>query len=163
MHFLGAAFSPFLALLSLLVFVKEFEYLKRVVLLPLLLGFLDGRLFSEIDLLELLLFEQLGEGSVNEHDFPDNVANIKLHGNLLAAVGVEVGGGPVGLIVALAEEVPEFDREVVEEVEGLGGYLFVVIVDHELLGDADLVGRFGVKLHDEDEANDGADKPPPHV
>ena len=75
-------------------------------------------------------------------------------GHLLSALVVEVGGRPVRLELALAEETLEDHGEVVEEVEGAGGDLFSVVVEHHLPGNAHLVGLLGVELHNEDESYD---------
>ena len=75
-------------------------------------------------------------------------------GHLLSALVVEVGGRPVRLELALAEETLEDHGEVVEEVEGAGGDLFSVVVEHHLPGNAHLVGLLSVELHNEDESYD---------
>ena len=127
-------------------------------LLPLLLRFLESRLPLQVDGLNLVLFKQLGDDCIHEHQLPHNVGDVDLHGDLLAALGVSVGGLPVRLFAKVAQEGPEDHAEVEEDVEGPRVDLLALVVDHQLPAQADLVGLLGVELHDKDESQNGADE-----
>ena len=114
---------------------------------------------SETEGLEFFFGEQFGESSIEEHELSDDVGDVELAGHLLSALVVEVGGRPVRLELALAEETLEDHGEVVEEVEGAGGDLFSVVVEHHLPGNAHLVGLLSVELHYEYQPDYGADQP----
>ena len=139
--------------------LKNSEYFQRVVLSSLLFRLLQSLLPSEIQLLKLFLLQQFIQSSIKEHEFPDDVSDVKLHRHLLTTFVIEICPGPVRFVLALAEDSLEHHAEVVEQVERARRYFLLVVVQHDLPGDADLVGLLGVELHYEDQPYYGADQP----
>ena len=109
-----------------------------------------------------MLLHQLGDGCVDEHQLPDYVGHVDLVGDLVAGIHVALHLRPVGVDPDQVEEGLDVAEQEVADVVGLGGDLRLLVVEHDLPGEADLVGLLGVGAHDENEPDDGADQSP-HV
>ena len=109
-----------------------------------------------------MLLHEFCDGCVDEHELSDDVGDVDLAGDLVAGLVVGLHPGPVGVDSEQVEEGLKVGEQEEAEVVGAGGDLGSVVGEQDLAGEADLVSLFGVRSHDEDEANDGADQPP-HV
>ena len=136
-----------------------FEYLWPEVHFPFLLCSLEGRFLSHANGLKLMLFHEFWDGCVHEHKFSHNVGHIYLVGNLVACLHVLLYLWPVRAEIDKIKEVFDITEDKISDIVGFWWYLFLVIVNHDLSGQTDLISLFGVGSHDEDESNDGPDQP----
>ena len=133
---------------------------------PIVFGVLEGGFSANVDGLKFVFLQHFVCNCIQKHEFPHDVGDVYLAGNLLAGLVVHSGAFPVSAEVAQAEEGLKGHQHEVKQVEILRRYLTIPVltviswvgVCEELFGETDFEGLFVVLSEQEHESDDGADE-----
>ena len=134
------------------------EELRSKVHLPELFSLLQGWFLPQTNGLDFVLFHQFGDGHIEEHQLPYDICDIHLARGFITCLLKLLDLWPVRVHLDEFQELFDKHHQEVEDTEGLWGNLLLIIINHDLLSQTQLVGLLRVRTHDEDQSDNGAHK-----
>ena len=106
-----------------------------------------------------MFLQKFTHSCIKEYQFFDDISDVYLHIDLITCLNIVLNFGPVGVHVDPVEKWFQVCGYKVKDIEGRWRNFLFVVVNHDFFGQAELVSFLCVWAHEEDQANQSANKP----